>query len=93
MLHLVETKGTYSPETIAIMGDAFDRAYHFLSKAMNSNGDANRLALIILRLVDSGECDPARLTEIAIHEWTAIDRSVIGARGPSEGLSTQKLRA
>ena len=81
MLHLVQLDRTYSPETVAAMGAAFDRVCKLVSNEMNGNDDARRtLALIILRLVDRGECDPARLAEIAFQEWTGTHRSAIGDR-------------
>ena len=80
MLHLVQPDRTYSPETVAVMGAAFDRVCQSISNEMNGNDDARRtLALIILRLVDRGEeCDAARLAEIAFQEWTGTHRSAIG---------------
>ena len=82
MLRLVQLDRTYSPETVAAMGAAFDRVSKLVSKEINGNDAAKRtLALIILRLVDRGEeCDAARLAEIAFQEWTGTHRSVIGDR-------------
>jgi hypothetical protein len=80
MLHLVQLDRTYSPETVAAMGAAFDNVCKLVSNEMND--DARRtLALIILRLVDRGEeSDAARLAEIAFQEWTGTHRSAIGDR-------------
>jgi len=79
MLHLVQPDRTYSPETVAVMGAAFDRVCQSISNEMNGNDAAKRtLALIILRLVDRGERDSARLAEIAFQEWTGTHRSAIG---------------
>jgi len=81
MLHLVQRDRTYSPEIVAAMGAAFDRVCQSISREMNRNDAAKRtLALIILRLVDGGERDSARLAEIAFHEWTGTHRSAIGDR-------------
>jgi hypothetical protein len=82
MLRLVQLDRTYSPETVAAMGAAFDRVSKLVSKEMNGNDAAKRaLALIILRLVDRGEeCNSARLAEIAFQEWTGTRRSAIGDR-------------
>jgi len=81
MLHLVQLDRTYSPETVAVMGAAFDRVCQSISNEMNGNDAAKRtLALIILRLVDRGERDSARLAEIAFQEWTGTHRSAIGDR-------------
>jgi hypothetical protein len=81
MLHLVQPDRTYGPEIVAVMGAAFDRVCKLISNEMNDNDAAKRtLALIILRLVDRGECDPARLAEIAFQQWTGTHRSAIGDR-------------
>ena len=81
MLHLVQPDRAYSPETVAAMGAAFDRVCKLISNEMNGNDAARRtLAVIILRLVDRGECNSARLAEIAFQEWTGTHRSAIGDR-------------
>jgi hypothetical protein len=81
MLHLVQPTRTYSPETVTVMGAAFDRVCQSISNEMNGNDDARRtLALIILRLVNHVECNSARLAEIAFQEWTGTRRSAIGDR-------------
>jgi len=81
MLHLVQRDRTYSPETVAVMDAAFDRVCQSISKEMNGNDAAKQtLALIILRLVDSGERDSVRIAEMAFHEWTGTCRSAIGDR-------------
>jgi len=81
MLHLVQSDRTYDPEIAAVMGAAFDRVCKLISNEMNDNDAAKRtLALIILRLVDRGECNSARLAEIAFQEWTGTHRSAIGDR-------------
>jgi hypothetical protein len=69
MLHLVETQRVYPPETVTVMTAAFDQACQSLPRAVNGNDDVRRkLALIILRHVDRGEHDPARLCELAFRE-------------------------
>jgi hypothetical protein len=81
MLHLVQPDRTYSPETVAVMGAAFDRVCKLISNEMNGNEAAKRtLARIILRLANRGEGDSARLAEIAFQEWTGTHRSAIGDR-------------
>jgi hypothetical protein len=84
MLRLVQldrSSRSYDPETVAVMGAAFDRVCQSVSKEMNGNGDVKKmLALIILRHVDRGERDTGRLAEIAFREWTGTDRSAIGNR-------------
>jgi hypothetical protein len=60
MLHLVQLDRTYSPETVAVMGAAFDKVCKLISNEMNGNDAARRtFALIILRLVDRGESNSA----------------------------------
>jgi hypothetical protein len=82
MLHLVQPVRTYSAETVAVMGTAFDTVCKLVSKEMNGDDATRRtLALIILRLVDRGEeVNSARLAEIAFQEWTGTQRSAIGDR-------------
>jgi hypothetical protein len=81
MLHLVQLDRSYSPETVSVMTAAFDRVCQSVSKQLNGSDDVKEtLALIILRLVDRGECNAERLAEIAFREWTGTDRSAIGDR-------------
>jgi hypothetical protein len=82
MLHLIQPDRSYGPETVAVMGAAFENVCKLVSNEMNDNDDVKRtLALIILRLVDHGEeCDAARLAELAFQEWTGTHRSAIGDR-------------
>jgi hypothetical protein len=69
MLRLVHLSRSYDPETVAVMGAAFDRICQSVSKEMNGNDDVKKtLALIILRHVDRGERDAGRLAEIAFRE-------------------------
>jgi hypothetical protein len=84
MLHLVHLDRTHSPETIAVMGAAFDTVCKSVSKRMNGNDDVKKtLALIILRHIDRGERNAERLAEIAFHEWTGTNRSAIGDYRPT----------
>jgi hypothetical protein len=57
----------YDPDTLSIMTDAFDRACDFLRvQFRDSDRIRRKLALRIIRHVDDGESDPARLAESAI---------------------------
>jgi len=57
----------YDPDTLSIMGDAFDRACDFLPiKFRDSDRMRRKLALHIIRQVDEGESDPTRLADSAI---------------------------
>ena len=79
MLHLIKLDRTYSPETIAVMTAAYERVCDSLAARMNSNDDVKeKLALIILRHVDRGERDPARLADVVLRLWTGSDRSATG---------------
>src|SRR5688500_14145360 len=78
MLYRNEIFHTYSPETLAVAGAAFDRAYASVSKRMDGDGNAKQtLALIIFRLVEDGGLDSGRLAELAVREWLDADRSAI----------------
>lgn len=84
MLHVVCPNRSYDPETIAVMTAAFDGVSRSVSEQINGNeGMKQALALIILRHIDEGECDPGRLADVVLHEWTGADRSAIkcSARG------------
>jgi hypothetical protein len=71
MLYLVDAKGVYSPEVIALMATAFDRICQFLPKSANGNDEVRQqCASKIISLVDQGQQDPARLFELALHELT-----------------------
>ena len=81
MLHLVKTSRTYDPETVAVMTAAFDTVCGSLSNGMNDNVYIKAtLALLILRHVDQGERDPARLADVAYRELAGVDRSMTGER-------------
>jgi hypothetical protein len=73
MLRLVQPDRFYGPETVALMGAAFDRVYQSISKQMNGSGNVKEtLALIILRLVDQGESDLEGLAGSPFRDWTAL---------------------
>lgn len=79
MLHLVRTDRTYPPETVAAMTAAFDRVCQSLPRRMSGNETARQaLALILLRYVDLGERDPARLFDVAIRELAGGKRAATG---------------
>jgi hypothetical protein len=74
MMHLVEPRRVYPPETLAVMTAAFDQACQSLPRALNGIDDVRkRLALIILRQVDRGEHDPILLSEIAYRELAGLN--------------------
>jgi hypothetical protein len=76
MLHSVEARRVYPPETLAVMTAAFDQACQSLPRAVNGNDDVRqKLTLIILRHVDRGEHDPILLSEIACRELAGLDNS------------------
>ena len=81
MLHLVQLDRSYDPETVSVMTAAFDRVCDPSRSRLNGSDDGQeRLALIILRHVDRGECNAERLAEMAFREWIGTDRSAIGDR-------------
>jgi hypothetical protein len=61
------SKQVYDPVTLSVMASAFDCAYDFLRTRYGDNDYMRRkLALHIIREVDSGESDPRRLADSAI---------------------------
>jgi hypothetical protein len=79
MLHLLDTDGVYSPETVAVMSAAFDRACQSLSARINGDETLREtVALAILRHVNAGERDPMRLADVVLRELAGNDRSSIG---------------
>jgi hypothetical protein len=57
----------YDPEVLSIMTNAFDRACETLPfQFRDSEHMRRKLALHIIRQVDDGESDPARLADSAI---------------------------
>jgi hypothetical protein len=78
MLDLVKVGHSYEPDTVAAMAAAFDLVSQSLSAGANDNNDARRaLALIILRHVDRGERDSARLAEAAFREFAGTDLDAV----------------
>jgi len=73
-LELAKPDRAYSPETIAVMTEAFETVSQSVSKQVHGNDDVRRqLALIILRHVDEGERDPIRLSSLAFAELAGLD--------------------
>jgi len=67
MTPLISSRCVYDPEVLMVMTDAFDRACDFLpAEFRDSDRMPRKLALHIIRQVDDGESDPARLTDSAI---------------------------
>jgi hypothetical protein len=82
MLQYVDTDRIYPPETVAVMTAAFDRICQSLSAQVNDNETVReKLALIILRHVNSGERDILRLADVALRELAGNDRAAIGDGG------------
>jgi hypothetical protein len=76
MLCLVDTKGVYSPEVVAVMATAFDRVCQFLPKSVSGNEEVRQQwASKIISLVDQGQQDSALLFELALHELTRENTS------------------
>ena len=75
-IHSMTSCRTYSPETVGLRSAAFDRVYQSVSsRLMNEHEDLKQsLALIILRHVDRGERDPEQLADVALREWSGIER-------------------
>ncbi len=67
MVPLIGSRCVYYPEVLMVMTKAFDRACDFLpSEFRDSDHMRRKLALHIIRQVDDGESDPARLADSAI---------------------------
>jgi hypothetical protein len=76
MLHVVETHRSYPPETVAVMTAAFDTVCQSLSTQISGNKAVREsLALIILRHIDLGERDSARLADSALRELAGANGS------------------
>ena len=77
MLDLVASDRVYPPETVVAMSTAFDNVCQSVSAQINGDDSLRRqLALIVLRHVDAGERNPARLAELAFNEFAGLaDRS------------------
>ena len=82
MLDIVGSDRAYPPEVVMAMTSAFDNVCRSVSAKIHGDaGDADvrrRLALIILRHVDEGERDPARLSELALNELAGIGAPASG---------------
>jgi hypothetical protein len=71
MLYLVDAKGVYSPEVVAVMATAFDMICQFLPQSANGNDEVRQQwASTIISLVDQGQRDPERLFELTLDELT-----------------------
>ena len=67
MIPLIGSRCVYDPEVLMVMTDAFDRACDFLpAEFRDSDRMRRKLALHIIRQVDDGESDRARLADSAI---------------------------
>ena len=67
MIPLIGSRCVYDPEALMVMTDAFDRACDFLpAEFRDSDRMRRKLALHIIRQVDDGESDRARLADSAI---------------------------
>ena len=72
MLYSIQPFATYSPETLAVAGTAFDRVYQSASMPNVTEHSKWTLARIIFRLIDQGELNPEILAETASREWSAL---------------------
>ena len=81
MFFLVTPGRAYDPATIAVMVAAFGTACLSLAKLIDGNDDLRRsLALAILRIINQGERDPVRISELASSELvglTVLDQKII----------------
>ena len=67
MVPLIGSKCVYDPEVLMVMTNAFDRACDLLpAEFRDSDRMRRKLALHIIRQVDDGESDPARLADSAL---------------------------
>jgi hypothetical protein len=73
VLDIVGSDRVYPPEIVVAMSTAFDEVCRSVSVQINGDDGLRRqLALIILKRVDEGERDPARLSELALKEFAGI---------------------
>jgi len=64
----------YEPQILQTMGTAFDTVWDVLPEDYkNREGARQKLALLIIRLVDEGEADPLRLCKSALDMITPPD--------------------
>ena len=79
MLDILGFDRIYPPEVVKVMTTAFDNACLSVSATVNRDVDVRRrLAFIILRHVDDGQRDAARLSELALNELAGIGASASG---------------
>jgi hypothetical protein len=65
-----DVKQVYDPETLKIMGAAFDTAWQSFPPDLKDHKRARRkLALLILRHMDRGEHDATRLSDLAMLDF------------------------
>jgi hypothetical protein len=65
-----DVKYVYDPETLKIMGAAFDTVCHAVPPDLKEHeGARRRLALLILRHMDRGEHEVARLSDLALLDF------------------------
>ena len=65
-----DVKYVYDPEALKTMGVAFDTVCRaFPPDLRDHEGSRRRLALVILRHMDRGERDAARLSELALLDF------------------------
>jgi hypothetical protein len=62
------SESAYDPETIALLRDVLDAAWHSLSPEHQARTSKSHLAERVLKLAARGERDPARLRVHAIVE-------------------------
>ena len=63
-------KYAYDPETLKMMGAAFDTAWQSFSPDLKTHeGARGKLALLILRHMDRGERDATRLSDLALLDF------------------------
>ena len=80
---------SYGPDTLKLLGQAFDEAWQEIA---GNYGDAmvddrrNRLALAILRIADTGERDVARLKDAALQAMKRGESPLPFVRGPQRTL-------
>jgi hypothetical protein len=65
-----DVKHVYDPETLKIMGAAFDTAWQSFPPDLKDRERARRkLALLILRHMDRGERDATHLSDLALLDF------------------------
>ena len=70
MPSISDVKYVYDPETLKMMGAAFDTAWQsFAPDLKDHEGARRKLALVILRHMDRGEHDATRLSDLALLDF------------------------